>query len=358
MQTYRKKEANMRTFDYSFLKTIKLPSEFLSLTSIISALKNEEEHKKKEYPDIFTNLQKIAIVQSVKGSNAIEGIVTTDKRIEEIVNQNSAPLNHNEQEIAGYRDALNLIHTKFKDIGFNLETMLNLHKMMLDQTSLNYGGQFKTNDNVIREVYPDGTSKIRFVPTPANEVKETMEQLVLAYMDARDDYGINQLLLIPCVILDFLCIHPFRDGNGRMSRLLSLLLLYKEGFDVSKYISFEEQINNDKGHYYDALEKSSINWHEGTNDYIPFIYNFLATLVRCYQELDKRFLTVKSGKVSKTKRIEEIVLNAFIPVSKKEIKDLLPDVSITTIEKVLSEMLKDGRITKIGSTSKARYIKK
>ena len=212
----------MRTFDYSFLKTIKLPSEFLSLTSIISALKNEEEHKKKEYPDIFTNLQKIAIVQSVKGSNAIEGIVTTDKRIEEIVNQNSAPLNHNEQEIAGYRDALNLIHTNYMNISFGLESMLNLHKTMLAQTSLNYGGQFKNNDNVIRELYPDGTSRVRFVPTPASEVKETIEQLVLAYMDARDDYGINQLLLIPCVILDFLCIHPFRDGNGRMSRLLSI----------------------------------------------------------------------------------------------------------------------------------------
>ena len=348
----------MRTFDYSFLKTIKLPSEFLSLTSIIAALKNEEEHKKREYPDIFTNLQKIAIVQSVKGSNAIEGIVTTDKRIEEIVHQNSAPLNHNEQEIAGYRDALNLVHANYENINFDLESILNLHRTMLAQTSLNYGGSFKASDNVITEVHEDGSSRIRFVPTPASEVKETMEQLVLAYVIARDDYGVNQLLLIPCVILDLLCIHPFRDGNGRVSRLLSLLLLYKEGFDVSKYISFEEQINKDKGHYYDALAASSLHWHEGTNDYVPFIYNFLVTLVRCYQELDKRFLTVRSGKVSKSKRVEEIVLNAFIPVSKKEIKDLLPDISITTIEKVLSEMLKNGKISKIGSTSKARYIKK
>lgn len=348
----------MRTFDYTFLKTIKLPSEFLSLTSIIGALKNEEEHKKKEYPDIFTNLQKIAIVQSVKGSNAIEGIVTTDKRIEEIVNHSSAPLNLNEQEIAGYKDALNLVHTNYMNISFNLESILNLHKIMLSHTSLNYGGEFKTSDNVIKEVHKDGTSFIRFVPTPASEVSQAMEQLVLAYMDARDDYGINQLLLIPCVILDFLCIHPFRDGNGRISRLLSLLLLYKEGFDVSKYISFEEQINKDKGHYYDALRKSSLSWHEGNNDYVPFIYNFLITLVKCYQELDKRFLTVKSGKVSKNKRVEEIVLNAFIPISKKEIKDLLPDISITTIEKVLSEMLKEEKIIKIGSTAKARYIRK
>ena len=352
-----KRKQIMRKYDYSFLKNIALPANFLSLTNIIYAVKTEEEHKKNEFPDIFTNLEKIAIVQSVKGSNAIEGIITSDKRIEEIVNQNSAPLNHDEEEIAGYRDALNLIHTNHNDISFNLESMLNLHGIMLARTNKNYGGQFKVDDNVIREVYPDGTSRIRFVPTPAKEVKESMEQLVLAYMDARDDYGINQLLLIPCVILDFLCIHPFRDGNGRMSRLLSLLLLYKEGFDVSKYISFEEQINKEKGKYYEALKQSSFDWHENKNDYIPFMYNFLSTLVRCYQELDKRFLTVKSGKVSKTKRIEEVVLSAFIPVSKKEIKDLLPDVSVTTIEKVLSDMLKKGEIIKVGTTNNARYIR-
>ena len=348
----------MRKYDYSFLKNIKLPSTFLSLTSVIFTLRNEEEHKKSEYPNIFTNLEKIAIVQSVKGSNAIEGIITSDKRIEEIVNQNSAPLNHDEEEIAGYRDALNLIHTNYKDISFNLDGILNLHRVMLARTNKDYGGKFKVDDNVIREHYPDGTSRIRFVPTPAKEVKESMEQLVLAYMDARDDYGINQLLLIPCVVLDFLCIHPFRDGNGRMSRLLSLLLLYKENFDVSKYISFEEQINKEKGKYYEALKQSSFDWHDNKNDYIPFMYNFLSTLERCYQELDKRFLTIKSGKVSKTKRIEEVVLSTFIPVSKKEIKDLLPDVSITTIEKVLSDMIKRGEISKIGSTNNARYIKK
>ena len=347
----------MRKYDYSFLKNIQLPSTFLSLTNVIYALRNEEEHKKSEYPKIFTNLEKLAIVQSVKGSNAIEGIVTSDKRIEEIVNQNSAPLNHNEEEIAGYRDALNLIHTNYKDISFNIDGILNLHRVMLARTNKDYGGKFKADDNVIREYYPDGSSHIRFVPTPAKEVRESMEQLVLAYMDARDDYGINQLLLIPCVILDFLCIHPFRDGNGRMSRLLSLLLLYKENFDVSKYISFEEQINKEKGKYYEALKQSSFGWHENKNDYVPFMHNFLSTLARCYQELDKRFLTLKSGKVSKTKRIEEVVLSAFIPVSKKEIKDLLPDVSITTIEKVLSDLIKRGDISKIGSTNNARYIK-
>ena len=228
---------------------------------------------------------------------------------------------------------------------------------MLEHTELAHRGEFKKEDNIIREKYADGTTNIRFMPVKAIDTEKAMEELTYAYMEARDDSNINQLLLIPCVILDFLCIHPFQDGNGRMSRLLSLLLMYKNGFDISKYVSFEEQINLAKGNYYETLRQSSIGWHENTNDYIPFIEYFLFTLYLCYKELDKRFLTIKSGKVSKTKRIEEIVLTSFIPISKKEILNLLPDISLTTIEKVLSNMMKDGKIVKIGSTSNAKYLK-
>ena len=346
----------MKIFDYSFLKNMRVPTQFLSMTNIIYYLKAVEEDKKKNYPDIFTNLQKIAIVQSVKGSNAIEGIVTTDKRIEEMINQNSNPLNHTEKEIFGYKDALSLVHTNYSELSFNVGTIKNLHRILLEHTELAHRGEFKKEDNVIRERFADGTTRIRFLPVKASETEKAMEELIYAYMDARDDSEINQLLLIPCVILDFLCIHPFQDGNGRMSRLLSLLLMYKNGFDVSKYISFEEQINLSKGNYYEALRQSSINWHENTNDYIPFMENFLSTLYLCYKELDKRFLTIKSGKVSKAKRVEEIVLSSFIPMSKKEIRDLLPDISVSTIEMVLSELLKDGQISKIGNTNNARYI--
>ena len=348
----------MRIFDYSFLKSIRVPTQFLSLTNAIFYLKAVEDEKKEDYPDIFTSLQKIAIVQSVKGSNAIEGIVTTDKRIEEIVNQNSNPLNHTEKEISGYKDALSLVHTNYSGLSFNVETIKYLHRVMLEHTELAHRGVFKKEDNVITERFSDGSTRIRFLPVKASETEKAMEELIYAYMDARDDSEIDQLLLIPCVILDFLCIHPFQDGNGRMSRLLSLLLMYKNGFDVSKYISFEEQINLSKENYYEALRQSSIDWHENKNDYIPFMENFLFTLYLCYKELDKRFLTLKSGRVSKAKRIEEIVLSAFIPMSKKEIQGLLPDISVSTIERVLSEMLKEGRISKIGTTNSARYIKK
>ena len=220
-----------------------------------------------------------------------------------------------------------------------------------------YGGKYKADDNLIIEEDKDGSRKVRFKPVSAIETPKAMEQLILAYIDASSNANINQLLLIPCVILDFLCIHPFKDGNGRMSRLLSLLLLYKNGFDAGKYVSFEEQINNSKGHYYEALKESSELWNANANSYIPFIQNFLSTLYMCYKELDKRFNVVNSKKITKKARIEATVLNNLTPISKAEICNVLPDVSPTTVEKVLGEMVKDGRIQVIGSGKNTKYIR-
>ena len=184
-----------------------------------------------------------------------------------------------------------------------------------------------------------------------------MEQLELAYLEASTDDRINQLLLIPCVILDFLCIHPFRDGNGRISRLLSLLLLYKNDYDVGKYVSFEEQINIRKTYYYEALQLSSDSWHTNENSYFPFIENFLSTLYMCYKELDKRFAVVHGKKITKKARIEATVLNSLTPLSKAEICKILPDVSPTTVEAVLGAMVKEGEIRRIGAGRASRYIK-
>lgn len=348
----------MRKFDYSFLNNGLLPANLINLTSSIASLKTMAGVRKEEYAKIFTELEAVAKVQSVKSSNAIEGIVTSDERIAAIVNQDSAPLNHTEGEIAGYRDALNAIHLNHDNLDLRESDILRLHQTMMQIAGYEYGGQYKTGDNYIIEEDKDGNRKVRFRPTPANEVKEAMEQLELAYMEARNDANINQLLLIPCVVLDFLCIHPFRDGNGRMSRLISLLLLYKNGYDAGKYVSFEEQINNYKGFYYEALRESSIGWHENQNTYVPFIENFLSTLYMCYKELDKRFAVVNGKKITKTARIEATVLNSLVPISKAEICDVLPDVSPTTVEAVLGSMLKDGQIRKIGQGKLTRYIKK
>nr|MBP3280765.1 Fic family protein [Treponema sp.] len=348
----------MHKFDYSFLNNGMLPSGLVNVTASISSLKTASQFRKNDFQKVFTELEKIAKIQSVKSSNEIEGIVTTDERIVQIVQQNSAPLNHNEEEILGYRDALNIIHTGHQDIQFNENTVLSLHRTMLSSTNYSYGGRYKTDDNVILEIDSQGNKKVRFAPVPAEDTKSAMEQLFLAFMEASSDSNINALLLIPCVILDFLCIHPFRDGNGRMSRLLSLLLLYKSGFDVGKYISFEEQINKNKGWYYQALKESSEEWHESKNNYFPFMQNFLSTLYVCYQELDKRFAVVNSNKITKTSRIENTVLNSLLPISKAEICKLLPDISPTTVEAVLGKMVKSGIITTIGNGRATKYLRK
>lgn len=347
----------MRTFDYSFLNNGLLPANLVNLTASIASLKTMAGVRKDEYAQIFTELEAIAKVQSVKSSNAIEGIVTSDERINAIVNQNSAPLNHNEAEIAGYRDALNAIHLDYGQMDFRQSDILHLHEMLMSVAGYEYGGQYKTDDNVILEVDAHGQRRVRFRPTPAAETPQAMEQLELAYLAARGDANINQLLLIPCVILDFLCIHPFRDGNGRMSRLLSLLLLYKNGYDAGKYVSFEEQINSYKAFYYEALRQSSEGWETNENSYFPFIENFLSMLYMCYKELDKRFAVVHGRKITKKARVEATVLNSLTPISKAEICQILPDVSPTTVEAVLSTMVKSGSIQRIGKARNTRYIR-
>ena len=347
----------MRKFDYSFLNNGLLPASLVSLTANISALKTMAGIRKEEYAQVFTELETVAKIQSIKSSNAMEGIVTSDERIAAIVNQNSAPLNPNEAEIAGYRDALNEIHLGFEHIDFRERDILRLHEIMMSLAGYEYGGQYKTDDNVILEVDADGYRRVRFRPTPAKETPKAMEQLELAYMEARSDANINQLLLIPCVILDFLCIHPFRDGNGRMSRLLSLLLLYKNGFDAGKYVSFEEQINNYKDYYYEVLRQSSDGWETNENSYFPFMENFLSILYLCYKELDKRFAVVHGKRITKRARIEAVILNSLTPLSKAEICKILPDVSPTTVEAVLGAMVKSGAVKRIGASRSARYLK-
>jgi len=348
----------MKKFDYSFLDNGLLPANLINLTSAIYSIRAGSEIRKDDYIKVFTELEKIAKVQSVKSSNAIEGIITSDERIEKIVNQNSKPLNHNELEIAGYRDALNEIHQNYEKMEFSQDTILRLHEIMMSYTGYEDAGKYKTNENLIIEEDEQGNRKVRFKPLSAKETPEAMEQLVLAYMDASNHANINQLLLIPCTILDFLCIHPFRDGNGRMSRLLSLLLLYKNGFDVGKYVSFEEQINNNKAYYYEALRQSSVNWNSNEHTYIPFMENFLSMLYMCYKELDKRFSVVNSNKITKKARIEATVLNQLTPISKAEICGILPEVSPTTVEAVLGAMVKEGRVKIIGSGKNTKYMKK
>lgn len=346
----------MHKYDYSFLINGSITYDVLNLATSIYQLKGSYEKRNKDLGQLFGELEKIAKIQSIRSSNEIEGIITSNERIKEIVNFSSAPVGHDEQEIAGYRDALNYIHLNYEYLNINEETLLKLHEIMMSYTNYGYGGHYKNTDNLIIEQDQEGNRSIRFKPVSAKDTPEAMNQLILAYNEAYSESRINQLLLIPCFILDFLCIHPFRDGNSRMSRLLSILLLYKNDFDVVKYISFEQQINNYKGSYYEALKVSSDQWEINENSYIPFMKYFLYIVYLCFKEMDERLEIVESHK-NKTLRIKETVLNSLVPISKKEISYILLDVSPTTIEKVLGEMVKDGKIVKVGKGRNTKYIK-
>lgn len=346
----------MKIFDYSFLKE-STPTNILSISNIIVDLNKKEEFRKLQYKDAFEKLRKKALIESVKGSNAIEGIVTTDDRIRDIV-EGALPVTHDELEISGYKDALSLIHKEHRHLDLEEETILLFHQMIEIETDPKEAGKYKSRDNLIMEYLSDKSRKIRFKPVCAAETKNDMEQLILAYYDARQDSDIPELLLIPCVILDFLCIHPFLDSNGRVSRLLTVLLLYIAGYDIGRYISLEGQINKYKEAYYDALEKSSKGWHENKNDYVPFMIHFLQILYRCFKDLDDSFMEISLKKAKKSERVETVLMSAIVPISKADIMEKVPDISVKTVELVLSKMLKEDKIRKIGTYRDARYMKK
>lgn len=356
----QKEKSLMHKFTYEFLKEKTITSTLFSLSNIITDLKSKTDANKATNESLFLKLETIAIKESVEGSNAIEGIFTTEQRIKEIVEDNSEPLTHNEQEIAGYFDAIKFVKENYDHLSFDEETIKKIHSILVSRhVGHTKGGQYKSSDNVIAEKYVDGTIKrVIFTPTKASQVDEAMKELVTAYQVYKDDYEIPALLLIPCVIVDFLSIHPFSDGNGRVSRLLTLLLLFKEGYDIGKYISFENQINKYKANYYDVLERSQNNWHESKNTYYPFIEFTFQILYQCYKEINRRFIQTKSGKNKKNERIEAVVLDSIVPISKSDIFDILPDVSITTIELVLSKLVKENKIYKIGSGKNTKYLKR
>ena len=345
----------MHIYYYSFLKK-EIPGNIVGLTGVIADLKSKEIFRKLQYEETFNSLQKKAVIDSVKGSNAIEGIVTTDSRIKDIVS-GSEPITHAEMEIAGYKEALNLIHSNHSDMDISEETICLLHKLIEEQTNRSEAGKYKKTNNFIMEYGSDGSRRVRFKPVAAKDVRDDMEQLILAYYDARQDFEISPLLLIPCFVLDFLCIHPFTDGNGRVSRLLIVLLLYISGYDIVRYISFEGQVNKYKANYYEALAESSYMWHENKNDYVPVIIYFLQILYKCFSELDDSFMEISLKKAKKSERVENILLSAYVPISKQDIIKKVPDISVKTVELVLSKMIKENKIKKIGTYKDARYMR-
>lgn len=329
-------------------------SNIINLISKIHEYKGKQSYLLDTKKDTLETLLKVAKIQSTSSSNKIEGIYTTDKRINEIVNQKLEPKNRNEEEIAGYRDVLSLIHENYNFIDINKNTILQLHRDLYKYTGCSYGGKFKNSQNYIEEENEKGEKKIRFTPLSPVETPIAIEELCKNYNELVNNESCDLLVLIPIFILDFASIHPFNDGNGRMSRLLTLLLLYKANYMVGKYISIEKIIEETKYSYYDTLEKSSTNWHNNENDYSYFVEYYLGIILNAYKEFDSIINVVVNKKITAYDRIIDIFKDNIIPIDKAFITNKCPDLSETTIERTLNKLLKEDKIVKI---SGGRYTK-
>lgn len=344
----------MRNYDYTKKWEQLLTPEIVGLLTRIHEYKGEQTLFIEAQADTLAHLTEIAKIQSTEASNRIEGIYTSDERLRLLVKDKTIPHTRSEQEIAGYRDVLNSIHESYDYIPIKPSIMLQLHRDLYRFSGIN-GGRYKNTDNVIAEEDAQGNRSIRFQPVPAWETQDAMERLCQAFDEAIGREEIDPLLLIPMFVLDFLCIHPFNDGNGRMSRLLTLLLLYRAGYIVGKYISIEKLIEETKETYYEALQTSSQNWHEEQNRYEPFVRYMLGIVLSAYREFSSRVKTLTASGLSKPERIAELIKNTIGKITKAEIQQKCPDISTITIQRTLNKLLENREIIKIGGGRYTAY---
>lgn len=351
-----KRGMTMREFHYKTQYNKLLSSDVVSLLSLIHEFRGKQTLYMEAKPDALAQLLEIAKIQSTEASNKIEGIVTTSERLKQLVRDKTMPRTRSEKEIAGYRDVLSTIHENYGYIPPKPSMILQLHRDLYKFTGKTIGGNYKNSDNVIADEHSDGSQTVRFQPVPAWETPEAMQKLCDEYDVAVNDSELDPLLLIPMFILDFLCIHPFNDGNGRMSRLLTLLLLYRAGYIVGKYISIEKIISDTKDTYYEVLQESSYGWHEATNDYLPFVRYMLGTVVAAYRDFAGRVELLTNEKLNKAERVRAVIRNHTGKISKAEIVELCPDISEVTIERALNDLKKEGAILKIGGGRYTKYV--
>ena len=343
----------MRNYNYRDKWQKLLTPEIVKKLTLISEYKGEQRLFIEAHKDELKELVEIAKIQSTEASNRIEGIFTADDRLKNLVQEKTTPRNRDESEIAGYRDVLNTIHENYDYIPINANYFLQLHRDLYKFVGNVDGGVFKAGDNIIQEEDDKGNKKIRFRPVPAWETAESIDALCEAFRDAKGE--VDPLILNAMFILDFLCIHPFNDGNGRMSRLLTLLLLYQSDYIVGKYISIEKIIEESKETYYEVLQDSSLNWHENENDYKPFVNYMLGVIVNAYKEFESRVELVTNPNLSKSDRIRKIIKNHIGTITKSELLEMNPDVSDTTVQRTLAELLKNNEIKKIGGGRYTKY---
>ncbi|MDO5115098.1 MAG: Fic family protein [Synergistaceae bacterium] len=346
----------MREFNYSKLREQKWDSDILGYIAAIYKEAGKQEQYLKQRPEELEKLVEIAKVQSTEASNAIEGIVTTDTRIKQLVEEKTTPRNRDEQEIAGYRDVLNVIHESFDAIPISRNYILQLHKILYGYMNNPIAGQTKNVQNYISSIYPDGRTEILFTPLTPFETPAALDRICEEYNRVTGNMEAEPLIAIAVFIHDFLCIHPFNDGNGRMSRLLTTLLLYRNAFYVGKYISLEAKIAQTKELYYDALSRSQDGWHESREDTIPFIKYLLSIILAAYKDFEDRFLIVET-KLPAIDMVRKATQNKIGRFNKQEIRELCPSLSISSIEGSLRKLVKSGELKREGAGKSTRYTR-
>lgn len=347
----------MKNFDYNTNPAKLLTPEIVQMVGSIHEHKGKQELFLEANIDELKTLLEVALIQSTGASNRIEGIFTSDKRLKELVSQKAEPRNRSEQEIAGYREVLATIHESYEYITPRPTIILQLHRDLYSYSQGNIDGTYKNSDNVIAETDAEEHQKARFIPVPAFQTAEAIDELCAHFLEAWEANLIDKLILIPMFILDFLCIHPFNNGNGRMSRLLTLLLFYKAGYIVGKYVSMEMLIEKTKETYYEALQASSFGWHEGENSYKPFVKYYLGIMLKAYNEFENRVEHLKYHNLSKPDRIKAVIDNKVGKITKKEIMELYPDISKVTVERTLTDLVKSGYIAKVGAGPSTGYVR-
>ena len=346
----------MRSFNYSEIKNQKWDSEVLGLIAAIYKEAGKQELYLKQRPVELEKLVEIAKVQSTEASNAIEGIVTTNTRIRQLVEEKTAPRNRNEQEIAGYRDVLSTIHESFDAIPITQNYILQLHKIMYSHMNNPMGGRTKSVQNYISATYPDGHTETLFTPLSPFETSEALDKICEEYNRVIGNMEVEPLIAIPVFIHDFLCIHPFNDGNGRMSRLLTTLLLYRSGFYVGKYISLEAKIAKNKDLYYDVLGQAQIGWHEGNEDKVPFIKYLLGTILSAYKDFEERFELVEE-KLPAIEVVRKATLTKIGRLTTQDIRELCPSLSLSSVEGALRKLVASGELKREGKGKNICYYR-
>lgn len=345
----------MRTFDYHTMPPELLTPEVMNLVSAIHEHKGKQDLFLAVKPDLLTSLVSVARVQSAGASNRIEGISTSKARLKQLMDESTEPKSRSEQEIAGYREVLKLIDENYEYMPPTENVALQMHRDLYTFSGPGFGGRYKSADNIIEELDAQDQKRIRFQPVSAFETPMAMSGLCLEFQKSVQEEAVDPIILSAMFVLDFLCIHPFNDGNGRMSRLMTLLLLYRAGYLVGRYISLEKLIEDTKETYYQVLQESSQGWHESQGTYLPFVRYYLQIILAAYRDFTKRVETVTDKSITKTERVSKLLESSLGRLTKADIREHYPDISETTIEATLAKLLREDEIIKIGEKKGTAY---